>query len=355
VRGRQGWTGQRHVFTIAATRAVILPPANPGGVVPKFSRALALALLATAMPLAARAAQGPANEFITLGTMGGPIASATRSQPANLLVQGDAAYLIDSGDGTVGQLTKAGFRLQQVKAVFLSHLHIDHTGGLAAVMGLRYQSNVPGQLAIYGPPGTKQLVAGIVASLHPFMEAGYGLPGTKRADPAGMFTVTEIDDGSKVALGDLVVTAAQNSHYSFVPGSDEDRRFRSLALRFDLPGRSIAYTGDTGPSKKVEQLARGADILFSEMIDLEATLANERRANPDRPQAERDELRLHLVTQHLTPDEVGKLAARAQVKRLVVTHYVAGSTGEAEKAQYLATIKKEYTGPAQVANDLERF
>jgi ribonuclease BN (tRNA processing enzyme) len=222
-------------------------------------------------------------------------------------------------------------------------------------MGLRYQSNVPGQLAIYGPPGTKQLVAGIVASLHPFMEAGYGLPGTKRADPAGMFTVTEIDDGSKVALGDLVVTAAQNSHYSFVPGSDEDRRFRSLALRFDLPGRSIAYTGDTGPSKKVEQLARGADILFSEMIDLEATLANERRANPDRPQAERDELRLHLVTQHLTPDEVGKLAARAQVKRLVVTHYVAGSTGEAEKAQYLATIKKEYTGPAQVANDLERF
>jgi hypothetical protein len=34
---------------------------------------------------------------------------------------------------------------------------------------------------------------------------------------------------------------------------------------------------------------------------------------------------------------------------------VAGGTGEAEKAQYLATIKKEYAGPAQVANDLERF
>ena len=61
------------------------------------------------------------------------------------------------------------------------------------------------------------------------------------------------------------------------------------------------------------------------------------------------------VWEHLTPDEVGKLAARAKAKRLVVTHYVAGGTGEAEKAQYLATIKKEYAGPAQVANDLERF
>jgi ribonuclease BN (tRNA processing enzyme) len=301
------------------------------------------------------AADVPANVFITLGTMGGPIASATRSQPANLLVRGDAAYLVDAGDGTVGQLTKAGFRLQQVKAVFLSHLHVDHTGGLAAVMGLRYQNNPPGQLAIYGPPGTKELVAGIVASLHPFMESGYGLPGTRRADPAGMFTVTEIDDGSKVTLGDLVVTAAQNTHYSFVPGSDEDRRFRSLALRFDMPGRAIVYTGDTGPSAKVEQLARGTDLLFSEMIDVEATLANERRANPERGAAATEELRLHLVTQHLTPDEVGKLAARAKVKRLVITHYVAGGTGEVEKAHYLATIRKQYAGPAQVANDLERF
>jgi ribonuclease BN (tRNA processing enzyme) len=329
---------------------------EPGVAVSKFSGVATLAVLAMfAGAVPARAGEAPANVFITLGTMGGPIASATRSQPANLLVHGAAAYLIDTGDGTVEQLTKAGYRLQQVKAVFLSHLHIDHTGGLAAVMGLRYQNNPPGQLAIYGPPGTKELVAGIVASLHPFMESGYGLPGTKRADPAGMFTVTEIDDGSRITLGDLVVSAAQNTHYSFVPGSAEDRRFRSLALRFDMPGRSVAYTGDTGPSAKVERLARGVDLLFCEMIDVEATLANERRNNPERTAAATAELRTHLVTQHLTPDEVGKLAARAQVKRLVVTHYVAGGTGAAEQAQYLATIHRQYPGPAQVANDLDRF
>lgn len=316
------------------------------------ARIILSALLAAG---ASQAATGPASVFVTLGTMGGPIASPTRSQPANLLVVGDAAYLIDAGDGAAGQLAKAGFRLQQVKAVFLSHLHIDHTGGLGAVMGLRYQNNPPGKLAIYGPPGTKQLVAGILASLHPYMEVGYGLPGSKRDDPSAMFTVTEISDGSKVSLEGLTVTAAQNTHYSFVAGSDEDRKFKSLALRFDMADRSIAYTGDTGPSANVERLAQGADLLFSEMIDVEATLANERRNNPERPQASRDELKLHLVTQHLTPDEVGKLAARAKVKRLVITHYVAGGTGEAEKARYLGEIGKEYPGPASVANDLDRF
>lgn len=325
------------------------------GVFAMIRNRLLAPLIACALAGNAAWAAVPASVFITLGTMGGPVASATRSQPANLLVRGDDAYLIDSGDGAVGQLVKAGFRLQQVKAVFLSHLHIDHTGGLGAVMGLRYQNNPPGQLAIYGPPGTRELVAGIVASLHPFMESGYGLPGTKRDDPAGMFTVTEITDGSKLTLGGMTVTAAQNTHYSFRAGSEDDRKFKSLALRFDLPDRSIAYTGDTGPSANVERLAQGADLLFCEMIDVDATLANERRNNPERPQAARDELKLHLVTQHLTPGEVGKLAARAGVKRLVITHYVAGGTGEVDKAQYLATIRKQYAGPASVANDLDRF
>ena len=53
----------------------------------------------------------------------------------------------------------------------------------------------------------------------------------------------------------------------FAPGSAEDRNYKSLSFRFDLPGRSIVYTGDTGPSAAVETLAKGADLLVSNFVE----------------------------------------------------------------------------------------
>ena len=313
----------------------------------------ALAALACATPLAAQAPA--ADVFVTLGTRGGPIADAQRSQPANVLVRGRDAYLVDVGDGTAQQLARAGIALPRVKAVWISHLHFDHTGGLSAIIGLRYQTDVLGPLAIYGPPGTKALVAGIIASMQPAADAGYGLPGSRRVDPASIVTVTELGDGQGVALDGMSVRVAQNTHYSFAPGSDPDRRFKSFSYRFDLPGRSIVYTGDTGPSPAVERLARGADLLVSEMIDVDATVDTVRRNTPGMAPAAMAGMRRHLSDHHLTPPQVGELAARAGVKRVVVTHFVAPDATPAQIAAYLADIRKSYAGPAVIANDLDRF
>jgi len=64
-----------------------------------------------------------ASTWTTLGTMGGPIASSHRAQPANLLMQhGFGALLVDSGDGAADQLAKVGANLAKVGAVILSHL-----------------------------------------------------------------------------------------------------------------------------------------------------------------------------------------------------------------------------------------
>ena len=78
--------------------------------------------------------------WVTLGTHGGPVPSAQRSQPANLLLEGDRAILVDAGDGAAGQLAKVGVPLPRLSAVFISHLHFDHTGGLPAIIGLRFQT-----------------------------------------------------------------------------------------------------------------------------------------------------------------------------------------------------------------------
>ena len=293
--------------------------------------------------------------FITLGTMGGPVASPDRSQPSNAIVQEGLVYLVDAGDGSVQQLARAGLRLRQVKAVFLSHLHADHTGGLSALLSLRNQTTLTERLAIYGPPGTRDLVNGIVASMQPAARAGYGIPGQSWQSPAESVAVIELEDGGRAEVGAMIVTAAQNTHYDFAPGSEEDRLYKSLSFRFDLPGRSIVYTGDTGPSSAVEALARGADLLVSEMIDLPNTMATVARNSPDMTPDAKGRLEQHLSTHHLTPEAVGQLAASAGVKAVVVTHFAGGTPNAEANQSYVAQIRSHFSGPVTLANDLDRF
>lgn len=311
--------------------------------------------LAVSTPALAQPAAPPADAFITLGTMGGPVPSPDRSQPANALLHAGQVYLVDAGDGTVQQLSRAGIMLPRVRAVFVSHLHVDHTGGLSAVLGLRNQTNVREPLTVYGPAGTRELVAGMVASMQPAARAGYGIPGKPWIPPADTVTVIELADGERIALNGMTVTAAQNTHYDFAPGSVEDRNYKSLSFRFDLPGRSIVYTGDTGPSAAVEKIAKGADLLVSEMIDMAGTMANVARNSPNMPPEAKRDLEQHLSTHHLTSEAVGQLAGRAGVKALVITHFAAGTPDPARTKGYVTQIAKSYSGPVTLANDLDRF
>jgi ribonuclease BN (tRNA processing enzyme) len=201
--------------------------------------AVVLALLGVPALRAADAPSGqPPDQFITLGTHGGPVSDRNRSQPANALLVGQAVYLVDTGDGAVQQLARAGLSLAAVRGVFISHIHIDHTGGLFAVLGLRHQMGSTGKLTVYGPPGIKAMVEGLLAAIVPEAQSGYGVPGEDYVPPQNTVEVVEVRDGAQIKLQDLSVRVAENSHYSFAKGSDMDRRFASICrtVRSCTPG-----------------------------------------------------------------------------------------------------------------------
>ncbi len=315
-------------------------------------------LLATAVAMVALASPAqaqqicPALRWTTLGTAGGPIPTPDRSEPANLLDAGGLTILVDTGDGTATQIARLGRGIGEVSAVFISHLHWDHAGGLAAVLGLRWMNNFETPITVYGPPGTRAVVDGVIASLRPQERVGFGT-GARVADPAANITVVELADGQQVALNDLAVTARTNTHYDF---SLEQVGTTSLSYRFQLGNRSITYSGDSGPSTALTELAQGTDVLVSEVIALEPLFAAIMAQRPDMPPPVRAAMRQHLATHHIDAADVGRMAATAGVGHLVLTHFAVPPGPLREAEPYLRDgVRQSYGGPLDLARDLASF
>jgi ribonuclease BN (tRNA processing enzyme) len=302
-------------------------------------------------PAAAKPAAAPANAFVTLGTNSGPIPNPKRAEPSNLLRAGEQNILIDVGDGVAWQAAKAGVSLRDVHDILISHLHFDHTGGLFAVISQRFQMIESTPLTIHGPPGTKALVDSLVAAVAGSAQGGNNMRGFVPGGPGDNIQVVELADGARFALGDVKVTAVRNSHFSATKGGDAPDAL-SFAFRFDLPGRSIVYTGDTGASAAVEALAKGADVLVCEIMDPDIAFKQVFARTPDAPAPIKAMIAEHFHKEHVSPEEAGLMASRAGVKRLVLTHI---ALPDEAIAGAHAAIARNYKGPIAFAADLDRF
>ena len=295
------------------------------------------------------------NEWITLGTMGGPVPNSGHSQPSNALIINGKTYLIDAGDGTAGQLSKAGLSIEDVEAVFISHLHFDHTSGLPAVLSLRWQVDAENELTVYGPPGIKQTVEGIFQYMAYGAKGHFGVPGQVHNDPSNNVKVVELHNGAVVDLDGFKLTSVRNSHYSWPEKSREWQKFQSFSYKFDLPEYSVVYTGDTGPSKAVEKLADNVDLLVSEMMDVDFIVNLIKQESPHMPPEAFSNISKHLSHHHLLPSDVGMLAKVAKVKKLVITHMAPAVSNEKQESMYTNQIAEYYKGEIIIADDLSRF
>lgn len=134
-----------------------------------------------------------------------------------------------------------------------------------------------------------------------------------------------------------------------------DTTYEALSFRFDTPDRSIVYTGDTGPSEAVTELSQGADLLVSELIDLPAVM-EQVHARPGMTEEKAAEVEKHLSDHHVTPTQIGEMAATAGVGAVVATHLVAGRDITPEQTQgWAEEISAAYDGEVTIAEDLQKF
>lgn len=318
-----------------------------------------LTALASLLALAAPATQSA--QFVTLGTGGGPVVQVKRSQPANAVVVGGAVYLFDTGDGTQRQMAAAGLPLGEVRAVFLSHHHLDHVGGLGPILLNRWIVGLA-PIPVFGPPGTAEMTRGIVIAAQPTERAPLAIGGGPVRPIAA--TVTATDLPARLAAprevyrdANIRVLAVTVDHYHEADGrvsaAASSYAYRIEAGQIEANRRVFVFSGDTGPSASLEVLAKGADILISEVMDRPAIAAALGRMALPAPA--RAAFLLHMDLDHLTPPQVGAIARRAGVKSVVLTHLVPGRDEETGTAGYTAGIAREFTGPVTVARDGDRF
>jgi ribonuclease BN (tRNA processing enzyme) len=218
-------------------------------------------------------------ELTVIGS-GTGVPSLRRGAPALAVKAAARLLLMDVGSGTLRALLRYGLNFSDIDVLALTHLHPDHVGDLipflfATRYALGYTRREPFRL----------LAAQGFARFHSLLReafAGWVEP------PPGLMDLRELapDGPDEVEIDDLRIRSAPTIHTE-----------GSLAYRVEAEGRSLVYSGDTDESDSLVALAQGADMLVSEA------------ANPFK------------VKGHLTPGEAGRLAARAGVKRLVLTHF----------------------------------
>jgi len=300
----------------------------------------------------------PGTRLITLGTRGGPIPTVGRAQSSNVLIVNDTPYIVDAGEGITRRLTRAGIAIREIDTILITHPHSDHTGGLGGLLSAEYDLQRTKPVTVLGPPGTAATVKGLVDFLTVSSDIRIS-DGTHIVPASKIFSGRDTRIGVIYQDANVKVTAVENSHFHFPPGSPAYGKYKSYSYRFETSDRVVVFSGDTGPSEALTDLAKGADLLVTEVTFPTAEEAKAQQVRTGQwalrtPEEQTSYLR-HNAEEHLRPEEVGKVAARAGVKTVVLTHLPATGNPNDSYERFVAEVNKNFAGRVLVAHDLMEF
>jgi ribonuclease BN (tRNA processing enzyme) len=271
---------------------------------------------------------------ITLGT-GTPVPNPERSGPATAVVIGRRVLLFDAGPGVMRRIAAAGLPIDGVTAAFITHLHSDHTLGLPDLMLTSWVMGRSTPMRLHGPPGLRRMTDLLLSAWAE--DTVVRVQGLERGRPGGYrLDVREITEGIVFDSAGVKVSAIKVPHGEWP---------HAFAYRVDAAGRSIVISGDTRASEALERASSGVDILIHEVYP-ETRIAPE-----NRPGGEFWPRYLREV--HTSDVELGRIAAKAQPRVLLLTHVLFMGATEDE---VLAGIRRGgFTGRVLFAKDLGRY
>jgi len=306
---------------------------DPAAVVMTAVLCLLTAMLSASRALAENTCQAPGIHLQVLGS-GGPELGDQRASSAYLVWQdGRARVLVDMGSGSLLRFEQAGARIEDIEVILLTHLHVDHSADLPALVKGSFFSERSTDLPVYGPTGNRRMPAtddflqdlfgehnGAWRYLGSYLtgEEAYRLRAVD-VPAAGADSQRVIDQGG-------LRFSAVPVHHGPIP---------ALAWRVDIAGRALAFSGDmNGDNHTLEGLAAGADLLVAH------------HAIPE-------EARGVARNLHMPPSVIGRIAGEAGVKQVVLSHRMRRTLGrEAESERY---IRQHYSGPLVFAEDGQCF
>jgi ribonuclease Z len=259
---------------------------------------------------------------VTLLGTGALVPSMERFGPAILVEAGHSVLLFDCGRGAAQRLVQSGVGLNDIDAVFFSHLHSDHIVGFPDLWLTALARGRATPLLVFGPEGT--------AAMTHHLEAAFIADITARHGPAqGSLDAHDIAENVVYQTEELVVTAFVVDHGAIKP---------AYGYRVDYQGRrSVVLSGDTRFSEDLIGNAKGVQLLVHEVAAADPALA---RSSP----AVRA-----ILDVHTTPEDASRVFRQARPYLAVYSHIVLLGVNEDE---VMRITHESYRGAVQMGKDL---
>lgn len=294
-----------------------------------------LGLLLT-MVVTAHAAQSCRGAGVWLQVLGsgGPELTDQRASSGYLVWQdGQARILVDMGPGSMLRYEESGARIEDLDVVLLTHLHVDHSADLPALIKAAFFTDRTRDLPIYGPTGNA-LMPGTAAFVQTLFAESAGayryLAGYLTGDESFRLLPHDV-----AAEGTAVQSVVEGQGFKVTAVPVHHGSIPALAWRVDIAGRALAFSGDmNGDKHTLPKLAARVGLLVAHHAIPQGAGSVERNL-------------------HMPPSVIGEIAAEVQVKQVVLSHRMKRTLGR--EAESKREIRKHYAGPLVFAEDGQCF